>query len=84
MLMDCSRAESPGHIQIISPSEMFFGCRVRTPFLTLGSNELDLAISALAREIQRRNMRKKSQSGRVELCPPTARDLVWIQSLKTR
>jgi hypothetical protein len=78
--MNCPRVGAAGYSTILSPSERFFGCKIRAGFLILGSLESDLAMSALARGIQKRKMKMKSQSTSVKWCPLIAGDLALIQS----
>jgi transposase InsO family protein len=78
------RKSPPGHPPIASPAEMFFSSGQRDYNPRLGSNEPDLAMSALSREKQRAIMRETSHRKNTSTMPLLADDLVWIQDPATR
>jgi hypothetical protein len=63
---------------------MFFGTGQRDYNPRLGSNEPDLAMSAIAREKQRAIMRERSHRSNVTMTPFARGDLVWIQDPESK
>jgi hypothetical protein len=78
------RKSPPGCPVIASPAEMFFGTGQRDYNPRLGSNEPDLAMSAIAREKQRAIMRERSHRSNVSMTPFARGDLVWIQDPESK
>jgi hypothetical protein len=84
MLRDCPSRGPLGKLPICSPSKMFFSWKIRTLIPMLGSNEPDLAMSAMSRETKRSRMRENSNASGTELCPLTRGDKVWMQDRDTK
>jgi transposase InsO family protein len=78
------RKAPAGMPPIASPAEMFFSTGQRDYNPRLGSNEPDMAMSAMSREKQRAIMRENSHRKNTAMMPLIRNDLVWIQDPKTR
>jgi transposase InsO family protein len=78
------KSPAAGFPMIASPAEMFFSTGQRDFNPRLGSNEPDLAMSAISREKQRVIMRERSHRKNVVMSPLVRNDLVWLQDPITK